>query len=221
MLGTVNFPSRGSQQDAGRDDAPIGVRAIILPVLIAMSAAAQAGWALFGVLSGSRMGATGAVMLGANLALAVPLLVVSSQRANGNVEGPKSRLGIAIGAASLLGLPPFGGFTGTLMVAQGRHQYRGLLAGGSTRRNTLSRGRLGTRWPERPDRRQRRGDLFEIALGSGSAAHNYTCSRPDRHVRYLQSDCSRPGRLGECAVVLRAVTSKVQMRITDYRLPGT
>lgn len=100
-----------------------------LPVLVAMSVAAQAGWALFGVLSGSRAGATGAILLAANVAMALPLLAVSSQGSGAGGRGPASDAqqkvghqtsgaGLAVGAASLLGLPPFGGFVGTLLVGQ-------------------------------------------------------------------------------------------------------
>ncbi|HKP54539.1 MAG TPA: hypothetical protein VJ183_18030 [Chloroflexia bacterium] len=103
-----------------------------LPVLGAMSVAAQVGWAMFGVLSGSRIGATGAVLLAANIAIAFPLLIVSIQK-EGNlkseIRNPKSEIGIMAGAASLLGLPPFGGFIGTLMVAQAAANVSGIWLG--------------------------------------------------------------------------------------------
>ncbi|HYO48234.1 MAG TPA: hypothetical protein VEW94_00175, partial [Chloroflexia bacterium] len=88
----------------------------------------QLAWALFGVLSGSRSGATGAVLLVANLSLAVPLVVITSRDYPG-VSPPNRRLlrlGLAVGAISLLGLPPFGGFTGTLQVAQAATNSNGL-----------------------------------------------------------------------------------------------
>lgn len=69
--------------------------------------ALQAAWALFGVLAGSRAGMIGAALLAANLAVTVPLLAARG-----------SKVGLAVGAASLLGLPPLGGFAGTLLVAQ-------------------------------------------------------------------------------------------------------
>jgi hypothetical protein len=72
--------------------------------LIAMTAAAATGWAIFGILSGSRMGAIGAVLIAANVGLALPLAIMG-------------RRWSAVGVLSLLGLPPFGGFVGTLLVA--------------------------------------------------------------------------------------------------------
>ncbi len=116
-----------------------------LPVLMAMSVAAQVGWAMLGVLSGSRMGATGALLLAANIAIAVPLLVVSYQKDDGRWTtddeanthksatafgtNPKSEIGLMVGVASLMGLPPFGGFAGTLMVAQAAANIGGALLG--------------------------------------------------------------------------------------------
>ncbi len=85
-------------------------------ILVAMSVALSLGWALFGVFSGSRLGATGASLLAVNAALAVPLLVGSGAYRATNMR--LSLLGTVVGALSLLGLPPLGGFGGTLMVAQ-------------------------------------------------------------------------------------------------------
>jgi formate hydrogenlyase subunit 3/multisubunit Na+/H+ antiporter MnhD subunit len=69
--------------------------------------ALQVAWALFGVVSGSGQGTVGAALLAANLALTVPLML-----------SRPPRLLMMAGAASLVGLPPFGGFPGTLLVAQ-------------------------------------------------------------------------------------------------------
>jgi formate hydrogenlyase subunit 3/multisubunit Na+/H+ antiporter MnhD subunit len=84
--------------------------------LIAMTVVLSLGWAMFGVLSGSRSGAVGACLLAINMALAVPLLVAS-----GEVRKESARLsavGTAIGALSLLGLPPLGAAAGTLLLSQ-------------------------------------------------------------------------------------------------------
>jgi formate hydrogenlyase subunit 3/multisubunit Na+/H+ antiporter MnhD subunit len=72
--------------------------------LIAATVAASTGWAIFGVLSGSQAGAVGAVLIAANMALALPIVVMG-------------RRWLAVGVASLLGLPPFGGFAGMVLVA--------------------------------------------------------------------------------------------------------
>jgi hypothetical protein len=72
--------------------------------LIAMTVAAATGWAIFGILSGSQAGAVGAALIAGNIALSLPILVMG-------------RGWTAVGVASLLGLPPFGGFAGTLLVA--------------------------------------------------------------------------------------------------------
>ena len=84
--------------------------------LIAMTVALSLGWALFGALSGSRAGAVGACLLAINIALSVPLLVAS-----GAVRGSSARLsaaGTAVGALSLLGIPPLGGTASTLLLSQ-------------------------------------------------------------------------------------------------------
>jgi hypothetical protein len=78
-----------------------------LDSLISAGVALQVAWALFGVVWGSRQGMVGGALLAANLALTVPLLL----------SEPPRLLRMA-GAASLVGLPPFGGFPGTLLVAQ-------------------------------------------------------------------------------------------------------
>jgi hypothetical protein len=82
--------------------------------LKAMAVASALSWAIFGILSNSHMGATGAILIAANIALSVPLLVMG-----GRIQ--------AVGAASLLGLPPFGGFAGMLLVAQSAANANGLL----------------------------------------------------------------------------------------------
>jgi formate hydrogenlyase subunit 3/multisubunit Na+/H+ antiporter MnhD subunit len=130
-LGISDFGFRISDFEGRQRAVEVG-----LPVLGAMSVAAQVGWAMFGVLSGSRMGATGAVLLAANIAIAVPLLIVSSQKEErspenpkSKIQNPKSKIGIMVGAASLLGLPPFGGFAGTVMVAQAAANIGGIWLG--------------------------------------------------------------------------------------------
>jgi multicomponent Na+:H+ antiporter subunit D len=105
-----------------------GRGAQVYPTLLGAAILLQVAWALFGVLSGSMAGATGAVLLAANLSLAVPLVVITSRNYPG-VSPPNRRLlrlGLAVGAISLLGLPPFGGFTGTLLVAQAATNSNGL-----------------------------------------------------------------------------------------------
>jgi len=72
--------------------------------LIAMTVAAATGWAIFGILSGSQAGAVGAALIACSIALSLPILAMG-------------RGWIAVGVASLLGLPPFGGFAGTILVA--------------------------------------------------------------------------------------------------------
>ncbi len=96
----------------------------VTDMLCAMSIALATGWALFGVLSGSQVGATGAVMLSANIALAVPLLVASSRLREARAW---SRVGTALGAASLLGAPLLGGFSATLRIAQAAANTNGIL----------------------------------------------------------------------------------------------
>lgn len=96
-------------------------------MLVAMSVALSLGWGLFGVLSGSRSGAIGACLLGINMALAVSLLV-----AGGEVKGVSARLSgvcTAVGALSLLGLPPFGGGIATLRLAQSAVNLNGIWLG--------------------------------------------------------------------------------------------
>lgn len=90
-------------------------------VLTAMTVATTTGWAIFGILSGSQAGAVGAVLIALNMSLALPLVVASSYMFKGNLNVP-----MLVGAASLLGLPPFGGFAGTLLVAQGASDKGGL-----------------------------------------------------------------------------------------------
>jgi formate hydrogenlyase subunit 3/multisubunit Na+/H+ antiporter MnhD subunit len=92
--------------------------------LIAMSVALSLGWALFGVLSGSRSGAVGACLLAINMAMSVPLLVAS-----GAIRDASPRLaavGTAVGALSLLGLPLLGGATGTLLLSQAAVNLNGM-----------------------------------------------------------------------------------------------
>jgi formate hydrogenlyase subunit 3/multisubunit Na+/H+ antiporter MnhD subunit len=105
----VRLPDR--QASAHDDTAPL-----VPSELVSATIAAQIGWALTGLLLTSQSGAAGALLLAVNLALTVPLLIVSAARA---ASGPRIyRVGLAIGVASLLGLPPLGAFAGTLQVAQ-------------------------------------------------------------------------------------------------------
>lgn len=95
-----------------------------IAVLVASSISLQTAWVLFGVLSGSKIGATGAVLLATNIALAATLLVVSCElRA---VGGRWAGVGLAAGAVATLGLPPLGGFAGTLLIAQAAANAGGL-----------------------------------------------------------------------------------------------
>ena len=80
--------------------------------LVAATIALQVGWAITGALAGSD---AGALLLSLNIALAVPLTIVSAARVR---SSPVFCVGLFIGVVSLLGLPPFGGFAGTLLVAQ-------------------------------------------------------------------------------------------------------
>lgn len=98
----------------------------VYPTLIGAAILLQVAWGLFGVLSGSRSGATGAVLLAANLSLAVPLVVIAGRDYPGIHNRRLLRVGLVVGAASLLGLPPFGGFAGTLLVAQAATNSSGL-----------------------------------------------------------------------------------------------
>lgn len=86
-------------------------------VIKAMTVALAVSWAAYGILSGSQTGAVGAVLIATNIALAVPLLVVGG------------RWIALIGAASLLGLPPFGGFSGTMLIAGSAANAGGLWLG--------------------------------------------------------------------------------------------
>jgi hypothetical protein len=81
--------------------------------LIAMTVAAATGWAVFGMLSGSQTGAIGAIMIAVNMALALPILLMG-------------RGWTVVGVASLLGLPPFGGFGGAMLVAASAANAGGL-----------------------------------------------------------------------------------------------
>ncbi|MEO8287383.1 MAG: hypothetical protein ABI670_13240 [Chloroflexota bacterium] len=81
--------------------------------LLAMTVAAATGWAIFGVLSGSRMGAVGAILIALNIALSLPIAL-------------GHRRWRPAGIASLLGLPPLGGFAGMILVAQSAANEGGL-----------------------------------------------------------------------------------------------
>jgi formate hydrogenlyase subunit 3/multisubunit Na+/H+ antiporter MnhD subunit len=60
------------------------------------------------------MGAVGAILIAANMGLALPLVIMGRRWAQ-------------VGVLSLLGLPPFGGFVGTLLVAASGANAGGLL----------------------------------------------------------------------------------------------
>lgn len=97
-----------------------------IATLVAATIALQSAWALFGLLSGSRMGVMGALLLAANMSLAIPMLMAGSRWMAHDTWG---RVGVAVAAMSLLGLPPFGGFVGALMVAQAAANLNGLWLG--------------------------------------------------------------------------------------------
>lgn len=107
-LGTVRRPQRAIPADDST---------MRLANLKAMAVALAVSWGVFGILSGSQTGAVGAVLIATNIALAVPLLLVGE------------RWAVVIGVASLLGLPPFGGFAGMVLVAQSAANSGGLWLG--------------------------------------------------------------------------------------------
>ncbi|MGA7731358.1 MAG: hypothetical protein WCD37_08800, partial [Chloroflexia bacterium] len=79
-----------------------------------MTVAVAVSWAVYGVLSSSQTGAVGAMLVATNVALAVPLLLVGG------------RWAVVVGVVSMLGLPPFGGFAGAMLVAQSAANAGGL-----------------------------------------------------------------------------------------------
>lgn len=91
-------------------------RDLSLPLLYTATAGVSVGWALFGVLSASATGTAGAILLATNLAITVPLVASSAGR-----YLPATRAA----AASLLGLPPLGGFAGALLVGSAAVQAGG------------------------------------------------------------------------------------------------
>lgn len=108
-LGAVLAGVRALAATSPRESAPPPA------LLIASGAGLQTAWALFGVLSGAHSGSVGAVLLAANLAISVPLLLA----ANSALPAGKFRTAASwIGAGSLLGLPPFAGFPGALLVGE-------------------------------------------------------------------------------------------------------
>jgi formate hydrogenlyase subunit 3/multisubunit Na+/H+ antiporter MnhD subunit len=122
LLAGVRALSAGGETAKGES----GDRNQTIATLVAATIALQAAWALFGLLSGSRSGVMGALLLAANMSLAIPLLIAGSRWMARNTWG---RVGVAVAAMSLLGLPPFGGFAGTLMVAQAAANLSGLWLG--------------------------------------------------------------------------------------------
>ncbi len=105
-LGTIQRPKRASDEVDAR-----------IANLKAMTVAVAVSWAVYGVLSGSQTGAVGAILVASNVALAVPLLVAGG------------RWAVIIGVASLVGLPPFGGFAGMVLIAQSAANSGGLWLG--------------------------------------------------------------------------------------------
>ena len=99
------------------DGRQAGTRSATLATLVGTGVALQLGWALFGVMSASAAGTTGAILLALNLALVVPLGAVAVRRGG---------TALAVSAGSLLGLPPLGGFVGMALVAQAAVQQSGV-----------------------------------------------------------------------------------------------
>jgi hypothetical protein len=116
-----------------------------LVALLTMTAATAMGWALVGVLSGSRMGAEGASLIIINMALSVPLLLAGVDRRAGRLRG----LALGVGVASLLSLPLLGGSVGGLLVAQAAANHNGWWLAGLLLGTILTgAGWLG--WIQRP-----------------------------------------------------------------------
>jgi hypothetical protein len=89
--------------------------------LAGMTVALAAGWAVFGLLSAWPAGREGAILVAANIAIASPLLVLGARSGTGDSTGlpePVVRLARYSAAASLIGLPPLGGFPGIVLIAQ-------------------------------------------------------------------------------------------------------
>jgi hypothetical protein len=101
---------------AAVDGRQAGTRSAMLATLVGTGVALQLGWTLFGVMSASAAGTTGATLLALNLGLVVPLGAVAVRRGG---------TALAVSAGSLLGLPPFGGFVGMALVAQAAVQQSG------------------------------------------------------------------------------------------------
>ncbi|HET9494366.1 MAG TPA: hypothetical protein VFR15_09060 [Chloroflexia bacterium] len=127
-LGAVVQARRaGGLDPEGLEAAFVAVRA--RSTLAGMTVALAAGWAVFGLLSGWPGGREGAILVAANIAIAAPLLVLGSRTTTGDGAGlpePVARLARYGAAASLVGLPPLGGFPGTVLIAQAGANAGGL-----------------------------------------------------------------------------------------------
>jgi hypothetical protein len=104
-LGAMPRPARDARKEQGSTK---------IASLKGMTVAVAVSWAVYGVLSSSQTGAVGAMLVATNVALAVPLLLVGR------------RWAVVVGVVSMLGLPPFGGFAGAVLVAQSAANAGGL-----------------------------------------------------------------------------------------------
>ena len=127
-LGAVVESRRAGGLDPEGHDASFAA-ARARSTLAGMTVALAAGWAVFGLLSGWPGGRDGAILVAANIAVAAPLLVLGSRANTENGAGlpePVARLARYGAAASLVGLPPLGGFPGTVLIAQAGANAGGL-----------------------------------------------------------------------------------------------
>jgi hypothetical protein len=123
----VEVRRAGGLDPEGAAGAYVAARA--RATLAGMTVALAAAWAVFGILSGWPEGRWGAILVGANIAVASPLLVLSTRSSAGLPEAV-ARLARYGAAASLLGLPPLGGFPGMLLIAQAGASLGGLWLAG-------------------------------------------------------------------------------------------
>jgi hypothetical protein len=127
-LGAVVDARRAGGLDPEAHEASF-VAARARSTLAGMTVALAAGWAVFGLLSGWPGGRDGAILVAANIALASPLLVLGSRSHTTGSAGlpePVARLARYGAAASLIGLPPLGGYPGTVLIAQAGANAGGL-----------------------------------------------------------------------------------------------
>ena len=118
-----------------------------------MTVALAAAWAVFGILSGWPEGRWGAILVAANIAIASPLLVLGTRSTTGLPEAVV-RLARYGAAASLLGLPPLGGFPGMVLIAGAGASLGGLWLAGLVLGSALvgaSWLAAGGRGPLRPE----------------------------------------------------------------------